>query len=69
MKEVKIEIDILNELKIACKEYKTIMESSVVWYTKECFLYKMINNTLRSGNLVNIFKCRLFINALETCLS
>ena len=43
-------------------------EDVINWYTKESFFYRMINNTLRSSNPINIFKLRLPIFFLNKAL-
>ncbi len=40
-------------------------ESSIIrWYTDEGFFHKMINNTIREGDIVNIFFIRIGIYLL-----
>ena len=40
-------------------------EKVISWYTKECFLYRMINNTLRRQGFIEIFKIRYIIYFLR----
>lgn len=40
-------------------DYKN--ENVVQWYTRDCFLYRLINRALRTRNIDNIFKYRYFI--------
>jgi len=42
-----------------------IDEKIVEWYSKECFFYRMLNNTLRDNNIISIFKIRLAIFYLD----
>lgn len=37
----------------------------VQWYTKETFVYKMVNNTIRRRNLLEMFQMRLLIYLLN----
>jgi hypothetical protein len=54
----------LNEL-INIFESETLEKNLMIYsYTKESFLYGMINNTIRKGNLLEIFHIRLPIYRL-----
>jgi len=37
----------------------------ITWYTKESFVYRMINNTLRKGRLLEIYYIRVLIFLLD----
>ena len=54
-------------LKDLMKDMKDINfhEKVISLYTKECFLYRMINNTLRRQGLIEIFKIRYIIYFLR----
>lgn len=58
------EIDIIQEFD---KEY--CAENAIAWYTRECFLYKIVNKALRTDNIDVIFKFRFFIKDLYEELS
>ncbi|CAF2082743.1 unnamed protein product [Rotaria magnacalcarata] len=60
----KREIDIIQEFD---KEY--CAENAIAWYTRECFLYKIVNKALRTDNIDVIFKFRFFIKDLYEELS
>ncbi|CAF3481265.1 unnamed protein product [Rotaria socialis] len=60
----KREIDIIQEFD---KEYYA--ENAIAWYTRECFLYKIVNKALRTDNIDVIFKFRFFIKDLYEELS
>lgn len=53
--------ELLEELKIADE----VGDDIIYWYTKESFLYGMINNTIRTGDLVKIFLIRIAICLLS----
>ncbi|CAF3931170.1 unnamed protein product [Rotaria sp. Silwood1] len=41
---------------------KTYSSSGAIsWYTRNGFLYRIINKALRTQNIIHIFKCRFFI--------
>lgn len=37
---------------------------AIRWFSKETFVYKMINETIRKGNLLHLYYIRLAINRL-----
>ncbi|CAF1181114.1 unnamed protein product [Adineta steineri] len=39
------------------------------WYTKDCFLYRLLNKSLRNGNIDQIVKLRYFIHDLHNQLA
>jgi len=47
-------------------QYK--MEKVFEWYTKDCFLYKVLNNCLRIATSDSIQYCRLILKDLETAI-
>jgi tetratricopeptide (TPR) repeat protein len=52
----KTELDIIHEF-----QEKYSLKSSLWWYTRESFLYKMLNKALRKQNIVILFLFRFFI--------
>jgi len=51
------------------KKYKTYNKADILnWYTKECFLYKLINNCLRVASTDSIQYCRLLLKDLEQAI-
>ncbi len=64
----KYEIDRENQLKsldlLLISAENQILDS-ILWYTKDSFVHRMINRILRQGNYVEIFKIRYFINELR----
>ncbi|CAF1192124.1 unnamed protein product [Didymodactylos carnosus] len=44
-------------------------DQSVWWYTRECFLYKMMNKALRSQDIDVLYKLRFFIKHLHNQLA
>ena len=43
-------------------------DEAISWYTRECFLYRLINKALRTEDIDIIFKFRFFIRELHTQL-
>ncbi|CAF3817423.1 unnamed protein product [Adineta steineri] len=41
-------------------------EDAILWYTKESFVYRWINHTLRCGDIDKCYSLRLFISNLST---
>lgn len=54
-------------LKLFLKDFKEekIGKTIVEWYTKESFVYRMINNTLREGDIIKIFRIRAAVFCLD----
>ncbi|CAF1310833.1 unnamed protein product [Didymodactylos carnosus] len=48
------------------KEYKP--DDSIRWYTKESFIYKLINKALRTEEIEQLYTFRFFISNLSSCL-
>jgi tetratricopeptide (TPR) repeat protein len=46
-----------------------LAENAIWWYTRECFLYKVVNKALRTDNIDVIFNFRFFIKDLYNQLS
>ena len=59
-----------NILKLLIDEMENgkINENSVKWYTKECFIYRMINTCLRKMDYIEIFHIRYFVFHLRNNL-
>jgi hypothetical protein len=57
----------LKELKLFTEDaFKgRLKNNSIIWYSKESFVFRMVNNTLRRQNYVEIFWLRYFINCLR----
>lgn len=49
------------------KEYNK--DQAIEWYSKECFIYKLINKAFRSEDLINLFIFRLFIGDLSESIA
>lgn len=49
----------LNQISEFEKNYTA--SNALSWYTRNSFLYRIINKALRTQNMIYIFKCRLFI--------
>lgn len=43
-------------------------ENVIGWYTRDCFLYRLVNRAFRTRNIDTIFKYRYFIVDLHQCL-
>ncbi|CAF0801040.1 unnamed protein product [Adineta steineri] len=43
-------------------------DDAIQWYTKDCFIYRLINKALRTENIEVLHTFRYFINGLSTCL-
>ena len=56
----------MNDFETKYNEYN--MEQAFVWYTKECFLYKLVNNCLRIANSDSILYVRLILADLERAI-
>ena len=54
------ELTIINEFK---KTYRT--ENAIWWYTRECFLYRILNKALRMQDFDTLFALRFFISDLS----
>ncbi|CAF1502593.1 unnamed protein product [Rotaria sordida] len=48
------------------KKYRA--EHSIYWYTKECFVYRCVNKTLRSGDIDKCYSIRFYIADLSVQL-
>jgi hypothetical protein len=59
-----IEYDHLDSLVNTMKNDENNLKA-IYWYTKDCFLYRMINQTLRKQNYLEIFKIRIFLKLLK----
>jgi hypothetical protein len=44
-------------------------EQAISWYTRDSFVYRIINKSLRSGNIRQVNKCRYFIQDLHQQLT
>ncbi|CAF1264136.1 unnamed protein product [Adineta ricciae] len=58
---------VLKQIEEFEKSYRS--ELAIWWYTRDCFLYKMINRALRTEDIDIIFKFRFFITDLYNQLS
>jgi hypothetical protein len=45
------------------RDYKA--KNAILWYTKECFLYKMINKALRTQHIETLYNMRTFLRHLH----
>ena len=61
------EDDQLKKLDEITKHFEdhSIEKTILNWYTSDCFFYRMVNNTLRDNNMINIFKIRVAIFYLD----
>jgi len=50
---------LLNQISEFEKNYTA--SNALSWYTRNSFLYRIINKALRTQNMIYIFKCRFFI--------
>lgn len=59
-----------NELtKIEIFEKTYMPKNAITWYTKDCFLYRLLNESLQSENIDLIVKLRYFIHDLHNQLT
>ena len=49
------------------REYQS--NAAIQWYTRDTFLYRLINQALRCEDIETLFACRLFITDLQKQLS
>ncbi len=62
------ELEKLKDFLVDLKEAQETGTKIITWYTKESFLYRMINNTIRSQSLTDIFLIRYIIYMLDAQL-
>lgn len=49
-------------------EHNYNSDHAIRWYTKSCFLFRVLNQTLRVKNIEALYTFRSFINDLSTSL-
>ncbi|UJR34504.1 hypothetical protein I4U23_021912 [Adineta vaga] len=59
-----VQLDIIQEFE---NDYSKNLSNNTIWwwYTRECFLYRLLNKALRTENIDIIFKYRFFIKDLH----
>jgi hypothetical protein len=56
--------DIVEQIKIEDFQSNYKEKKAIWWYTRDCFLYRLLNKALRTENINIIFKFRFFIREL-----
>lgn len=59
----------IEQAKINDFERSYSQDTALGWYTRDCFVYRLVNKALRTENIDNIFLYRFFINDLYRQLS
>ncbi|CAF1473296.1 unnamed protein product, partial [Adineta ricciae] len=73
--------EMINKCRLDCKDSTKDLENiirfeneytadqAIQWYTKDCFIYKLINKALRTEDIEPLYTYRFYINDLSACLA